>query len=168
MSHPKHDPGVLVYAHDFLRPFLKSFKYALVVLDLEGCGQEDLGRERVERKIRDNLAVNGWEERCEVVAIEPELESWVWDDSLRIARLLKWDRRRLKDWLVQRGFLSSPTHVKPAPPKDAYIQVMCEARVQKSSSIFQDLARYANIAGCTDAAFLKFLGTLQAWFPPSR
>lgn len=84
-SHPKHDSGVLIGAHDFLRPFLRYFEYALVVFDLEGCGREGLGRAGVERKIHENLTANGWQGRCEVVAINPELESWVWDETLRVA-----------------------------------------------------------------------------------
>jgi hypothetical protein len=43
IAHPKHDSGVLMTAHHFLRPFLRYFEYALVVFDLEGCGQEKLG-----------------------------------------------------------------------------------------------------------------------------
>jgi hypothetical protein len=88
-AHPRHDSGILREAHNFLRVFHRDFSYALVVCDLDGCGQERLGREGVERKINENLAVNGWQNRCEAVAIEPELECWVWDASLRIARLLK-------------------------------------------------------------------------------
>jgi hypothetical protein len=165
VAHPKHDSGVFMSAHHFLRPFLRYFEYALVVLDLEGCGQEKLGRERVERRIRENLSVNGWDDRCKVVAIEPEPESWVWDDSLRITTVLKWDRHRLKEWLVQKEFLASMTAVKPARPKEAFRAAMRAAKQQMSSSVFQDLAKSANIAGCTDAAFLKFVGTFRAWFP---
>src|ERR1022692_954491 len=160
--------AALVGAHHFLRPFLRYFECALVVFDLEGCGQEMLGKERVEQRVCENLTVNGWEGRCEVVVIEPELESWVWDESLRIAKVLKWDKRRLKDWLLEETFLASTTAVKPARPKEAYEQAMCVAKVQKSSSVFQDLAKSANVAGCTDSAFRKFLLTLQEWFPPSR
>ena len=119
----------------------------------------------MERRIRGNLAVNGWDGRCEAVAMEPELESWVWDDSLRIGTLLMWDRRRLKEWLVKEEFLASASAVKPARPKEAFRAAMRAAKHQMSSSIFQDLAKSANIAGCSDPAFLKFLGTLQRWFP---
>jgi hypothetical protein len=122
----------------------------------------------VERKIQANLAVNSWEDRCAAVAIEPELESWVWDDLLRIAKVLKWERQRLKEWLVQEGLLASVIAVKPARPKEAFRNAMQAARQQLSSSVFQDLAGSANVAGCTDPAFRKFLRTLQMWFPPSR
>jgi hypothetical protein len=166
--HPKHDSGVLVGAHHFLRSFLRQAEYALVVFDLEGCGQEKLGREGAERKVHENLTANGWEDRCEVVAIEPELECWVWDDSLRVSRILGWDRQYLKDWLLHEEFLASATAVKPARPKEAFRAAMRAAKRQMSSSVFQDLAKSANVAGCTDAAFLKFLGTLRAWFPASR
>jgi hypothetical protein len=154
-------------AHHFLRSFLSLYHYALVVFDLEGCGREELGRERVERKIRENLSVNGWGDRCEVVAIEPELESWLWDDSLRIAVVLMWERRRLKEWLMEKEFLASQTSVKPARPKEAFRAAMRTAKQQMSSSVFQDLAMSANISGCSDPAFLKFLGTLRTWCPAS-
>src|ERR1017187_627348 len=129
--------AALVGAHHFLRPFLRYFECALVVFDLEGCGQEMLGKERVEQRVCENLTVNGWEGRCEVVVIEPELESWVWDESLRIAKVLKWDKRRLKDWLLEEAFLASTTAVKPARPKEAYEQAMCVAKVQKPSPFFR-------------------------------
>ena len=138
------------------------------MFDLEGCGLEKLGREGVERKVQENLTVNGWENRCAVVAIEPELESWVWDGSLRVASVLKWEKQRLQDWLLQKRFLPTPSAVKPKDPKGAYEQAMRAARVQKSSSVFQDLARSAGVTDCTDTAFRKFLVTLQSWFPPSR
>lgn len=108
-SHPKHDSGVLIGAHDFLRPFLRYFEYALVVFDLEGCGREGLGRAGVERKIHENLTANGWQGRCEVVAINPELESWVWDETLRVAPALGWDKQRLADWLRREEFLAGTT-----------------------------------------------------------
>jgi len=167
VAHPKHDSGVLISAHHFRRPFQRYFEYALAVFDLEGCGQERLGREGVELRVHENLTVNGWEGRCAVVAIEPELESWIWEDSLRVASVLRWERQRLKDWLLQRQFLASVDAVKPARPKEAFREAMRTARQQMSSSVFQDLAKSANITGCIDNAFLKFLGTLQAWFPAS-
>jgi hypothetical protein len=79
--------------------------------------------------------------------------------------VLKWERWHLKDWLVQKEFLASMTAVKPARPKEAFRAAMRAAKQQMSSSVFQDLAKSANIAGCTDAAFLKFVGTFRAWFP---
>jgi len=168
VAHPQHDGGVRARAHYFLRPFLRYHEYALVVFDFEGCGQEErLGREDLERRVRDNLAINGWADRCEVVAIEPELESWLWDDSLRVAAAFKWEKRRLKDWLVKRRFLASAASVKPERPKEAFREAMRASKQQMSSSVFQDLAKSANVAGCTDPAFQRFLLTLQAWFPLS-
>ncbi len=166
-SHPKHDSGVLIGAHDFLRPFLRYFEYALVVFDLEGCGREGLGRAGVERKIHENLTANGWQGRCEVVAINPELESWVWDETLRVAPALGWDKQRLADWLRREEFLAGTT-VKPVRPKEAFREAMRAAKRQMSSSVFQDLAKSANVTGCTDAAFRKFLLTIQLWFSPLR
>jgi len=166
-AHPQHDGGVVVRGHEFLRPFIRSFSHALALFDLEGCGQESLSREAVEVKVHANLTVNGWQGRCAAIAIAPELEQWVWDGTLQIARMLGWGKQRLREWLLQNEFLKPDGEIKPQRPKDTFREAMRAARLQLSSSVFQDLARSANVAGCTDAAFRKLLATLQAWFPAS-
>ncbi len=80
--------------------------------------------------------MNGWESRCAVAVIEPELEAWVWDESLQIAGMLGWERQRLRDWLAQNDFLTSATAAKPARPKEAFRGAMRAAKLQLSSSSF--------------------------------
>ena len=54
--HPHHDPGCLLEGHDFLRLYKSSHQHALVMLDREGSGQEELSRESLERRIEGLLA----------------------------------------------------------------------------------------------------------------
>lgn len=72
--HPQRDPGVYLRAHDFLRPFLRQYQYALVVLDREGCGAERKKAEQVRQEVHMRLERNGWKDRCQVVVIDPELD----------------------------------------------------------------------------------------------
>jgi hypothetical protein len=163
-AHPKHDSGVIQSAHDFLRPFLRYYEYAVVVFDLEGCGRENRGRTRVEQEMETQLAANGWEGRCAAVVIEPELEAWLWDASLRVGRLLKWDRGPLKEWLLRNEYLASDAALKPARPKEAFRDALRATDQKISSSLFQDFAAVASIETCTDASFQKLLVTLRSWF----
>jgi hypothetical protein len=64
-------------AHDFLRPFVRSYARALVVFDREGCGQEQRPRDELEQIVEQHLARNGWDDHAAAIAIDPELENWV-------------------------------------------------------------------------------------------
>lgn len=39
--HPQRDAGVFNGADEFLRPFLNTYRFVVVLLDLEGSGQEN-------------------------------------------------------------------------------------------------------------------------------
>ena len=56
--HPERDPGCLLRGHDFLRPFVNKYSHALISLDLEGCGQENQSRKKLEDRIEKNLYQN--------------------------------------------------------------------------------------------------------------
>jgi len=160
-SHQEHDAGVFKKAHEFLRPFLK-WDHALVVFDREGCGRDERPQEEVENR----LAVNGWENRARVVVIDPELESWVWDSSYQVSRTLGWPDGAdgLKRWIAERGFVKEGES-KPARPKEAFDAALRHRKIPHSSVLFRDLAKAVRFRACTDAAFQRFVSTLQSWFP---
>jgi hypothetical protein len=169
LAHPKHDPGVYGGAHEFLRPFLRDYEYALVVLDLEGCGQEARGRVAVEQMIEHRLMANGWKERCAAVVIAPELECWVWDANLEVSRILNRPAADVRQWLLKKNYTQPGAAAKPHRPKEAFEAALRAANLKKSSSIYQDFANVATTRGCADEAFYKFWRTLRSWFPrPSQ
>jgi len=167
LTHPRRDPAVLRQSHDFLRPFLRKASFALVVLDRQGCGDEGATRTVLETRVEKLLEQNGWRERCAVVVIDPELEAWVWSDSLHVDAVLGWpcQGRDLRTWLLERQFLQ-PGQLKPASPKEAVEAALREARRRRSSSIYRELARKVGFARCVDPAFLKLVAVLQSWFRP--
>ena len=168
-SHPRHDSGVLKQAHEFLRPFLK-WGYALVVFDREGCGREHDPPEALQTAVEDKLAANGWKDRARALVIDPELESWVWDASCQVNRILDWPGgvSGLQRWVFESGLLMQG-QVKPARPKEAFDAALRRRNIKRSSALFRELATNLNFRDCTDPAFQRLISTLQAWFPiPGR
>lgn len=163
--HPQRDPGCRVRAQNFLRPFCNQYRYALVLFDYEGCGEEVKAREELEQLVRVNLARDGWGERAEVIVLEPELEIWVWSDSPYVAQALGWEREwgDLRTWLIDAGFLAKGAE-KPTRPKESVEAVLKRAYKPRSSSIYFDLASQISLSRCSDPAFGKFRKVLKEWF----
>ena len=159
------DPGVLTRGHEFLRSFTEYYAHALVLMDREGCGAEDLGRVALEARLKESLQRTGWGDRSEAVVLDPELEIWVWSDSPWVERALGWHERPpgLRAWLSSTGYLCAGG-TKPARPKEALEEALRLARQPRSSSIYEILAKHVSIRRCEDPAFLKLRRILAAWF----
>lgn len=170
--HPDRDPGCRVRAVEFLRPFLRSCRYALVAFDLDGCGS-NAGRRETQSRVQDLLSQNGWEHRCKVVVIDPELESWVWAPSRNVAAALGWgsDFQELRTWLGDRELWPSDLP-KPPDPKRAMRSAMRNARAGRrprlSAALFEQMARAAHPRNCEDPAMIEMRETLRGWFPAER
>jgi hypothetical protein len=123
-------------------------------------------REALEAEGEQRLAANGWEDRSAVVALEPELESWVWSDSREVDQVMNWTDREpaLRTWIQKQGFAVG-SNGKPLRPEEAYQSALRHVRKQPSSALFRSLAARVSASRCTDAALAKLLATLRAWFP---
>ncbi len=135
--HPERDPGCLLRAHDFLRPFASQYERTLVLLDHDGCGQESEERSKLESDLEKRLFDNGWEARAAAIVIAPELENWVWSDSPKVDIALGWEGKAppLRDWLGEKGLLQAGD-VKPADPKRAVEMALWTVSKPKSSAIY--------------------------------
>jgi len=165
--HRLRDSGVFRQCHEFLRPFQRSARYALVICDREGCRRPSDTRENLEGEIERRLRLNGWADRSAAVVIDPELEAWFWSDSPHVRQVLGWSARfgKLSAWLAQQGYLL-PGQRKPARPKEAVEKALCRTGQRRSSSLYRELAEHAAFETCADPAFAKFKSVLRAWFPP--
>jgi hypothetical protein len=167
--HPDKDPGCLLRGHDFLRPFCRQYRHAVVMLDREGCGREDSSREVLESELEKRLYSSGWGDRAAAVVLDPELEAWVWSDSPQVDIVLGWADRtpRLVEWLRAEGY-SQSGQPKPHRPKEAMERALRLARKGRSSAIFLQLAQRVSVNRCTDPSFLKFKAILQKWYSESE
>ena len=100
--HPKRDAGVYRTAHEFLRPFQRQASNALVVFDRDGCGSPQ-SRDQLEADVEGSLSQNGWPGRSAAIAIDPELENWIWSESPHIATAFGWEHTELRIWLAESG-----------------------------------------------------------------
>lgn len=164
--HPRRDPGCLNEAHAFLRPLAGGYDHALVMFDREGCGREQIGSEALAYDVRARLAGNGWNDRAEVVVLNPELEVWVWSNSPHVAACLGWagDQPSLRDWLAATSLWPSDAP-KPPHSKGAMEATLRYVHKPRSSAIYRELAGRVSLQGHTEPAFLRFVGALQTWFP---
>lgn len=99
------------------------------------------------------------------IAIDPELEAWVWSPSKRVADALGWSSQdSLSEWLIEQGYDFGQNN-KPVRPKEAMETVLRHCKRPKSPTHFQKIAQTVNLNACVDPSFLKFRNQLQTWFP---
>lgn len=166
--HPQHDPGCFLRGHDFLRPFSSLYSYCLIIFDLEGCGAQNIQTTKIEELVKANLARNGWNDRAEVIVIDPELEVWIWSDSPHVDKHLGWSGcpEGLRGWLRNENFLEL-NEIKPQNPKTALLGALKKKRKSLSASIYRKIAEDVSFERCADSSFVKLKNILVAWFPDS-
>ena len=159
-----NDPGVYTKGHELLRPFQRSHQRALVVLDCEWEGSR--GKAAIVQHITARLVESGWSaDAVKVIAIEPELENWLWQDKPLVADVLRYRGViPLRQYLADHGWWPQGA-AKPPRPKEAAEWVLRHTRQPRSSAIYQKLAEHISVRGCTDTSFIEMHTTLRAWFP---
>lgn len=112
------------------------------------------------------LAAGGWEDRTDVIVIDPELEVWLWTDSPRVETELGWEDRSvsLREWLREEGWWPGGVR-KPLRPKETLEWVLRKNRLQRSSAIYGRLARRVGLRRCEEESFQKLCQRLRIWFP---
>jgi len=163
--HPNRDAGCYLQAPELLRGVSKSYRYALVMLDHEGCGRERDDPREIERDLQQRLGSAGWGNRAEVVVIVPELEAWVWSDSPEVDVALGWEGRvpPLRKWLEEED-LWGKGEQKPNDPKGAVERALREVHIPRSSSVYEALAKTVSLRRCSDPSFARLTAILQGWF----
>ncbi len=163
--HPGRDGGCRTNASQFVRTFQKRFSHTLVVFDREGCGSPQ-SRVKIERHVEGELARNGWGNRGKAIAIDPELEAWMWSNSPEVPRGLGWGGSygELRSRLHGEGLWEDVSN-KPGHPKEALRRTLVLTRRRKSARIYGEILAKVSLMGCRDPAFCKMRTLLQDWFP---
>lgn len=164
--HPYRDNGCLRKSHEFLRLFCHTHARALVIFDREGCGAEEKSGDEIAAQVQAALSANGWEERAEVIVLDPELEIWAWSRSAHVAQILCIGTATsdVARWLTEQNYLP-PGHVKPPRPKEAMQEALRRARIPRSPRIHAEIAAKVSLSQCIDPSFEKLRSILQRWFP---
>lgn len=162
--HPRKDAGVYHEAADFLAPYRPpQYDHALVMLDCAWDGAPGSAT-HLRQAIGQGLQARGWQVGAyEVIAIEPELEVWVWATSPAAPDVLRvtWDDIRA---LARQRSYWVEGDAKPVQPKELLEAILRQQRRPRSASIFQGLARRVGLAQCQDPSFVLLRDTLALWF----
>ena len=135
--HPERDPGCRVGAVEFLRPFLRSSRYALVAFDLDGCGS---GEGRLGTPSRNVSEALGW---------GPDfgtLRGWLRDREL---------------WPADEPKPPDPKLAMRTAIRNARLG----RRPRLSAALFDRIARGSHPRNCNDPALVEMRETLRSWFP---
>jgi hypothetical protein len=160
-----NDPGLYTRAHELLRPFIHTHRFAVIVLDAAWEGSP--GAPAIQDHISEQLESNGWAiDRFLVVVIEPELENWIWQASPHVAANLGFDS--IEDMRADAAVRANwpDGRYKPASPKETMEAVLRKKRIPRSSSIYQQITSKVSVKQCKDAAFQELTARLRVWFPP--
>ena len=143
-----------------------NYRYALVMFDKDGCGNDRASREKIQLAVEQELSRNGWHNRSKAIVLDPELESWVWNTSEEVARILGWKASYddLKTWLREEDLWPSNAS-KPPNPKQAMKAALRKNRQPVSAALFGELAASVTLRRCADPAFVELRDTLRTWFP---
>ena len=166
-SHPHRDSGCRTSSDSILRPLRNEYRNAMVIFDFDGSGARNATASELEDELERRYERAGWElERIAFIAIEPELEVWMFGASyVHLQNAVGWSQSApIKEWLEARGHLDS-CETKPRDPKAAIEAVLELQRTPLSSELFAELAGRVSLARCQDRAFQKLCNTLRRWFP---
>jgi hypothetical protein len=159
-----NDPGVYTRAHQFLRVYQRTHRYAVVVLDNAWEGSP--GVEKIHNDIKTNLIETGWDSSCcVVIVIDPELEVWILQDNPNVEEAFRFKQDiSLRKWLSKKG-LWNDSALKPTDPKKAVEDALRATKTPRSSAIYKNITSKVSVKGCQDPAFQMLCTTLQQWFP---
>ena len=121
--------------------------------------------------IREDLLHQMWKTgwpvaACEVVVLDPELETWIWADSPVVPDVLRMSWTDI--WtLAYRHEYWVAGQPKPVRPKELLETILSRQGRPHSSALFQEIARRVGLRSCVDPAFVLLRETLLSWFAAS-
>lgn len=159
------DPGTYTTGEELMRPFQKTHRHAVLMLDAQWDGSP--GAAAIRTDLSNRILVTGWPaDAFKVIVIEPQLEAWIWQRNQRLATALKFGSVAEMVKAVHDAKVDWPNgQAKPSRPKEALEAVATRKRkIGYSSALHRAITTTISLAGCRDNAFLELRQTLQRWF----
>jgi len=162
--HPGRDGGVRKTGPEILALENRLFQHGLLVMDYEGCGEEQTNATALEARLDKRLQA-GWKDNAKAIVIEPEVDVWVWGSDNAVQEVIDWPAGQgIREWLRNQGF-SFDCNNKPIRPKEAMEEAMRKTRSPRSSALYQQIAEKISLRHCKDNAFARLRTQLISWFP---
>ncbi len=162
--HPGRDGGARKSGPEVLALERRRFQHALLVLDFEGCGTDLPDATALEAQLDAGLSAH-WKGAAKSIAIEPELDVWVWGADNAVEAAIEWPTgKSVRDWLRERDF-AFEANGKPKRPKEALEAALRLPDLPRSSALYQTIAEKISLRRCGDEAFIRLRQQLIEWFP---
>ena len=162
--HPERDGGMRTTGSQLLALQIRQYTHGLMVLDYEGSGTPFSTATDLENDL-NNILYKHWQSNAKAIAIEPELDIWVWGSDYALRDVLGWSLTiTLREWLRQKNFRFLPND-KPERPKEALEKVLLELKRPRSSALYKEIGSRISLQKCVDSAFIRLRQTLVSWFP---
>lgn len=160
-----NDSGLYTDGHNILAPLQCTHHRAIVIQDAEWEGSP--GANEICAGLTSRIASTGWPtDRFRVICIEPELETWIWQPSNRVAAQLRFSSVAEMIAEVRAAGIEWPDgSPKPHRPKEALEAVVRRRGLGWSSAVHRSITTKVSMKGCQDPSFLDLRDTLQRWFP---
>ena len=129
------DGGVHRRCHEILRPYLKTHRRALVVLDQQFGGERPAEEVSAAKLSSDSTSTDGMAAAAAAV-IDPELEVLLWQDNPNVERAPfgTRGRRRSGQLLAQDGQLAAGGGMtKPSRPEGGRVQALIRANRRRAT-----------------------------------
>ncbi|MGV3533321.1 MAG: methylation-associated defense system protein MAD4 [Chthoniobacteraceae bacterium] len=163
-EHIGRDGGTRATGPEVLALEHRRFSHALLVLDHEGCGEEDRSSFELEAELDARLE-RTWGGNAKAIVIDPELDIWIWGSSNSLQGAIEWrDPKDIRAWLIDRKFVFD-SNGKPKRPKEAIEAALHQIRMPRSAALYQRVAKKISLRNCTDPAFSRLRSQLEMWFP---
>lgn len=163
-SHMGRDGGVRTTGADVLAREAARFSHALMLLDFEGCGQEQDDPLVIEAQL-DGKLQRIWDANAKAIVISPEVDAWLWGNDAVLRDALHWPQNgTIRDWLRGKGFEFNADD-KPLRPKEALDAMRPVHKQARSSAMYERVTKRISLQNCTDPAFIRVRTQLQTWFP---
>jgi hypothetical protein len=163
-THMGRDGGVRTTGSDVLAREATRFSHALMLLDFEGCGQEQDSPLTIEAQLDAKLQ-RVWNANAKAIVISPEVDAWLWGNDAVLRDALHWPQNgTIRDWLKGKGFEFNADE-KPIRPKEALDAMRPVHKQARSSAMYERVTKRISLQNCTDLAFIRLRTQLQAWFP---
>jgi hypothetical protein len=162
-----NDPGLYTRGHELLLPFKATHRHAVIVLDTAWDGTP--GSDNIVTDLSEKIHKSGWrEDAFTVIAIDPELENWIWQRNTHVAKGLGFDgiHELTSDPDMMDAWPDGQD--KPTSPKETMEKLLRKNRIPRSSAIYKEITKRVSVKHCRDSAFQRLAETLRVWFPPEN
>jgi len=159
-----NDPGLFQRIESYVRPVRASHSYLVVMIDAEWAGSP--GAAQIRTHIVEGCVRSGWSENDVVaVVMDPELETWMWQDSPIVESVVGHSGPSLRQHLAASGAWPL-TSAKPLRPKETLEAELRRNRIPRIvGTLYRKVAERVSVKSCVDPAFAELQAALRRWFP---